>query len=474
MTKPLHIGSGPEPSEGPGPASTSAATGGTAAGTGPSEGAGAGSAGGERYGRTADGKHAIFHVPLGYHESFPPELRPKLALFKDVWFGIFLVFCVLATCGTAFTQLSALVYGADAWAALVVGWVVALVYILVFMFGARFLLIAKNTPKRLYILSLWWGASTAVMLSLLTSEDAATRVAYKLGVPALEMSFAGGWVEETTKALGVWFCLWMGRAWWNRPWHGLVAGFFVGLGFEISENVLYASAQGLLDAQSDFYGALSTALQRTVLGFGLHPMLTSIAGFGIGLALYAAQRTWAWRLANILGFGFIAFVFHGLWNVEWPTSFGVIVNIAVWVVLFIVWLTLVAKTTKQAREQRSKGLYPAVTTYLRISQPVPGPAWPVGAPGVSGGGSGWPVGGPDGPFNAGHPAGFDARPGVVPNFQTNAPQPRPDWPTSPGDARSQNWPQGDGQNRAWPQGDGRAEGWPQGGTGQKGEWPPRA
>lgn len=316
----------------------------------------------ETYGVTGDGRWLITSVPLAFHNSVPPQLRPSLTLFKDAWFWIFWVitsFSILATLVTLVVQIAM-----STWQAALFSVTASVVLAAVAVWLLRKFLIVQPTPLRLALLALLWGSTSGFIVAVATSASPAMELASKLDQAWLQASFAGALPEEPSKALGVWLLLSMGRVWWTRPWHGLVAGALVGLGFELVENTLYALTFGVLDGSTDLNGALSVYLLRTVLGFGLHVMLSAMAGYGIGWAMFAGRHrgSW-WRLGAVLLWGGIAVLFHGLWNAAWPMVSPVVVQVIAWIIMAGTMVVLVRRSTAEARKERDAGLYPCVTIY---------------------------------------------------------------------------------------------------------------
>lgn len=160
--------------------------------------------------------------------------------------------------------------------------------------------------------ALAWGAGTS-LLFVLASGEAVTDIATFIGWHESLMSFGGAYPEEIAKATGA-LVVCLSFRQFHRPWHGLMAGAVVGLGFEVNENIGYAVIGAMAHPYSDWAGFGLTWLQRVFLGPGLHICLSALAGWGIGWGLYAAGwSTWR-RLASALGWLALAFVLHFMWN----------------------------------------------------------------------------------------------------------------------------------------------------------------
>ncbi|GAB2503123.1 hypothetical protein CATRI_00705 [Corynebacterium atrinae] len=172
-----------------------------------------------------------------------------------------------------------------------------------------------------------WGGGVCFVFVFLAGLPVISLV-NKAGWDLLEASFGGAYPEEIAKFLGVGVILFAFRG-LNRPWHGFMTGALVGLGFEAVENAMYGAFGAALDANSDTTGALYMWGLRLVAGPGLHIVFTALAGWGLGLALFTANKSTAWRWATAGGWLFLAFALHFAWNLMWPTNVLLIVNYVV-------------------------------------------------------------------------------------------------------------------------------------------------
>ncbi|GGG74844.1 PrsW family intramembrane metalloprotease [Corynebacterium pelargi] len=161
-------------------------------------------------------------------------------------------------------------------------------------------------------IAFWWGAG-ASMGFVMISGDGVTNLFEQLGLPIFTVSLAGAWPEEIGKGVGTLLILLCIPA-LKRQWHGLAVGAFVGLGFVVIENIGYGVTGGILNPISDAVGVSKVWLARTVAGPMLHAIFTGIAGWGIGLGLFSRDKSTKWRWAVALGFVFLGFFCHFLWN----------------------------------------------------------------------------------------------------------------------------------------------------------------
>ncbi|MBC3186642.1 PrsW family intramembrane metalloprotease [Corynebacterium sp. zg-331] len=196
--------------------------------------------------------------------------------------------------------------------------------------------------------ALIWGAGTSLGLVMILATPL-SEIPEKLGWDLVEASLGGAYPEECLKALGVMLILLSFRR-LNRPWHGLIVGAVVGLGFETVENLLYGANGAILDPNSDATGALRLWVLRLLAGPFLHIVFTGIAGWGIGVALYTAEASPRWRIARGLGWFLVAFGLHFSWNLLPDAQLHQVLNmIAVGLVMYPLAGWLFIRGNRQAR-----------------------------------------------------------------------------------------------------------------------------
>ncbi|MGI8666052.1 MAG: PrsW family intramembrane metalloprotease [Jatrophihabitans sp.] len=159
-------------------------------------------------------------------------------------------------------------------------------------------------PARLLLLAFLWGASVAIVASLVL-ELATSEV---LG-HGLVLTVAGPAIEEAAKGA---FLLVMLTGARRREFDGVVDGLvyagFAAVGFAFVEDIGYI-------AQSFGQGSgttLATVLLRLVLAPFAHPLFTSMIGLGVGLLVERPGRSgnWLYPVAGYLA----AVALHALWN----------------------------------------------------------------------------------------------------------------------------------------------------------------
>lgn len=219
-----------------------------------------------------------------------------------------------------------------------------------------------------------WGGGASFLLVMVSGLPLMTLMD-KLGWETVAMSFGGAWPEEISKALGVAVILLSFRQ-LNRPWHGLVTGAVVGLGFETVENHLYGSIGAMLDPNSDLSGTLSIWLARILMGPALHIVFTALAGWGLGLAIFTARRSVSWRFGVGLAWLTVAFALHFAWNLMFEDNFWLIAHyVIVAVVMYPLFIVVWLRAHRACRADRTYAFTPRpVTSVAQLPGGVVTPA----------------------------------------------------------------------------------------------------
>ena len=168
-------------------------------------------------------------------------------------------------------------------------------------------------PRRVLVGAFAWGAVGAVLFSIVAgllfqvilitavAEQEATFLSAAVGAPLIEETFKGA----ALLALLAWF-----RHELDNVLDGIVYGALVGLGFAMTENILYFGAEYIAEG-ADGLGRLFVA-RAVIDGFG-HAAYTATTGAGIGWARRQYRRG-AWRFVVPLVAWALAVFQHFLWN----------------------------------------------------------------------------------------------------------------------------------------------------------------
>jgi RsiW-degrading membrane proteinase PrsW (M82 family) len=172
----------------------------------------------------------------------------------------------------------------------------------------------EKEPMRTVLAAYAWGAVGAVLLALVLeiitgsllfaaigNQDAADVLTSVIGAPL---------IEETTKGIALLGLVWFFGRELDDTLDGLVYGALVGLGFAMTENVLYLGSE-YIDAGASGLGQLFVA--RVVLdGFG-HAVYTATTGAAIGWSRSRYGAGGMRYVVPVIGWS-LAVLQHALWN----------------------------------------------------------------------------------------------------------------------------------------------------------------
>jgi RsiW-degrading membrane proteinase PrsW (M82 family) len=173
--------------------------------------------------------------------------------------------------------------------------------------------VREREPGRILLFAFLWGALVAAVGSYFVSGDIYWIVA---GVSSsatitefLMAVVAAPYVEELAKAAGLLAIIAFFRREFNNVTDGIVYGALIGLGFSVTENILYL---GWAHSQEGIEGFALLFYTRVALGGLGHATYTALTGAGFG---YARERN---STRARLGFPLLGLAFamagHSAWN----------------------------------------------------------------------------------------------------------------------------------------------------------------
>lgn len=184
-------------------------------------------------------------------------------------------------------------------------------------------------PVRMIALTFFWGATIAACAALIVNTVGEIVISESYGARAAELygySISAPIVEETAKAAVIFGIYRFYRREFNGVVDGIVYAALVGLGFAMTENVLY---YGRGAAEDGIVGAVGTFVVRGLMSPFAHPVFTAMTGIGIGIASVSrSPRVRA--IAPLLGLA-AAIGLHSVWN----TSAGVGLFFAAYVFVMV-------------------------------------------------------------------------------------------------------------------------------------------
>jgi RsiW-degrading membrane proteinase PrsW (M82 family) len=248
----------------------------------------------------------------------------------------FWVYCVLVVFGAAVLSGQVSIAAAAYSGALTIGIIacglLAVAYLWYIHHEDRY----TTVPRKLAATGFIWGFVAATGAFALLGNDAVMSL-YSKGFGA---SFAFDWGaalaapidEELAKGAGVLLLLILAPRLIRSPFDGLILGAFIGLGFQISENISYAWI-GAANAFGDVGAAWQTIIARTLASIPSHWMYTGV--FGAGLIWFIGRPDVPARRRLGIGLMLTAMLMHGLWDAGAAIAGDNVISIVPGIVAFV-------------------------------------------------------------------------------------------------------------------------------------------
>jgi protease PrsW len=168
-------------------------------------------------------------------------------------------------------------------------------------------------PVRAIVACFAWGAVGAVLFTLIAGAIFERTLRGYLDEEAIwvtQVAIGAPVIEESFKGIAVLILLLVARHEVDNVLDGLVYGALVGVGFAMTENIIYFG-QAYIENGFREFGTL--VLARAVLGGFGHPAYTAVTGAAIGWSRSRYGRGFARLIVPILGWA-IAVGLHMAWN----------------------------------------------------------------------------------------------------------------------------------------------------------------
>lgn len=171
-------------------------------------------------------------------------------------------------------------------------------------------------PGRLLLAAFAWGALAATFWIALPANGAFLSLYGKAFGQAWVNDWGAGLTapinEEIGKGLGLILLLGLARRLVRSPFDGLIIGAYIGLGFQISEDILYAFNNTATNFGADQVGsAWNIVLVRSLTGLFGHVLFSAVFCSGIMWLIGRGERTH--RLRGLL-LMLAAMLAHGCWD----------------------------------------------------------------------------------------------------------------------------------------------------------------
>lgn len=224
--------------------------------------------------------------------------------------------------------------------ALATGLVFAILPVPVYLGLARWIDRFEPEPRSMILFTFFWGATVAVLIALVLNTFGQYVVGLSFGREAGSIyggSISAPVVEESAKGLALLIIFRRRREEFNGVVDGIVYATLVGLGFALTENVLYYSKGAL---EHGVQGALIVFVARGILTPFAHPLFTSMTGLGLGIASRTRDRR-VRRLAPLAGLAG-AMLLHSVWNTAAAAGYAAGVYFLLFVPIFLGMVLLAA------------------------------------------------------------------------------------------------------------------------------------
>ena len=201
-------------------------------------------------------------------------------------------------------------------------------------------------PPRLLVLAFLWGASVAVLASVVLELIVESAInPGKSETSFFTVAVAAPVIEEAAKGL---FLLLMmtgaRRNELNSLTDCLVYAGVTAVGFAWLEDIFYIANGGTLAS------SLVTAAMRLIMAPFAHPLFTTFTGIGVYFAL---QQRNTWAKVGYVALGFAgAVIMHGLWNGSALVGPGAYFGLYVVWMMPIFFLAIVLAVRSRRREQK--------------------------------------------------------------------------------------------------------------------------
>jgi RsiW-degrading membrane proteinase PrsW (M82 family) len=204
-----------------------------------------------------------------------------------------------------------------------VGLLLGVLFVSPFVF--LYFLIIKGTdryePEPFWLLSVmfFWGAIVATLSAIVGNEVGSATLSWALNakaqdplVEASTASFVAPLVEESTKGIGLLLLYFVSTHFIREidgALDGAIYGGVVGLGFTLTEDILYVASA---TAQGGLGGFATVFVLRTIMAGLGHASFTAMTGLGIGIA--CEVRGFFPKLLAIVGGWTVAVLLHATHN----------------------------------------------------------------------------------------------------------------------------------------------------------------
>lgn len=221
-------------------------------------------------------------------------------------------------------------------------------------------------PASLILLNYFWGAFSAIILTLLLSSLIHLLISILFideeMIDYLGTILTAPVIEEITK--GLFLLIMIQNKKFDNITDGIVYGGAIGLGFGMTENFFYFLANS-----GSFNTLIFIVVIRTLFSAVMHCVATGILGAFLG---YAKFKNMSWKILFGLAGLLIAIIIHSAWNsfvsfesTEWVGLVFMIVTIMIFILVFSISVSNEKKIIfTELSEESQNGLIPSEHLYI--------------------------------------------------------------------------------------------------------------
>jgi RsiW-degrading membrane proteinase PrsW (M82 family) len=201
--------------------------------------------------------------------------------------------------------------------AFVIGSILFAIYTIPWIFFLRHVDRWSSIPTQLLVAGAAWGGLTATLFIALPANGALLSIYSKVFGTAWAADWAPAFTapinEEWGKGIGILLLMFIAPKVIRSPFDGFIPGAFLGLGFQIAEDVLYAVNQANQGFGADQVGAaIQIVVVRSIAGLFAHAFFSAI--FGAGLVYLVGTMATRRNIGRGIGLMALAMVVHGTWD----------------------------------------------------------------------------------------------------------------------------------------------------------------
>lgn len=205
----------------------------------------------------------------------------------------------------------------------------------------------SRQPVGIVVAAFGWGAFAATWVLAAEANTAALGLFAKVFGQSWSLAWGAGLVapvtEEIAKGLGLLLLIALAPRLIRTAFDGFIVGAFLGLGFQIAEDVVYAlNSAGSQFGANQVAAAMGTVWLRMAVGVAAHILYSAV--FCAGLVYLLGRPAEPRRVGRGLVLMATAMLLHGVWNSLAALAGGRVVQlVATWVVVIVVALAIAVR-----------------------------------------------------------------------------------------------------------------------------------